>query len=131
MDDQAVPQPEPGHGDWWWRLIAITLGAALFYIHRANLKQLAITLLLAALPAAAIALPVYGWLLYRVGLKTLAEDCHLFYTHLPTPLVFYNAQRSGLAEQLAALLQMLGGAAVGLAAVSLIVWLSLWRQASK
>ena len=96
----------------------VTLVATLVYLHRANLKQLAVSLSLAALPAAAIALPIYGWLLYRVGWQTLAEDCHLFYTHLPASLVFYNAQRTGLDRPLRSILQMLGGAAVCLAIVS-------------
>ncbi len=109
---------------------AATVVISVFFLHRGQWRQSWLALCYALIPALAVAVPVYALLLYRFGWQTLVDDCHLFYTHLPAPLVFYNAQRSGLAEPFASLLQMLGGAAVCLAAVSLIVWLSLWRQAS-
>ncbi len=103
---------------------AATVAATLIYLHRAKLKQLIADLSLAAIPAAIIALPIYGWLFHEVGWKTLVEDCHLFYTHLPASLVFYNSHRTGLDRPLFSFLQMLGGAAVGIAAASAIVMLS-------
>jgi 4-amino-4-deoxy-L-arabinose transferase-like glycosyltransferase len=103
---------------------AITVVAALIYLHRAKIKRLMSDLLFAAIPAAVIAAPVFGLLFYLVGWRTLVEDCHLFYTHLPASLVFYNKHRTGLDRPLLSILQMLGGAGVGAAAISGIVLLS-------
>ncbi len=107
---------------------AVTVTAALIYIHRFNFKSLISDLLpdllYAALPAVAIALPVYGWLLARFGWQTIVEDCHLFYTHLPSSLVYYNSQRTGLDHPLLSLAQVAGAAAVAIAALSAIVLLS-------
>lgn len=80
-------------------------------------------LLLAGLPALLIALPIYGWLFAKIGWQTLVEDCHLFYTHLPASLIFYNAQRTGLDRPLLSLAQMIGAAAVAFAALSFVVML--------
>jgi hypothetical protein len=109
---------------------ATTVLISVCFLHRGQWRQGWRALCYAIIPALAVAVPVSALLLHQIGWQTLVEDCHLFYTHLPAPLVFYNAQRSGLAQPFASLLQMLGGAGVGLAAVSLIVWLSLWRQAA-
>ena len=102
----------------------VTLVAALVYMHWPNIKQLVSTLVLAGMPATAIALPVYAWLLYHLGWQTLIEDCHLFYTHLPASLVFYNAQRMGLDHPLSSLLQMLGAAMVNVLVASVMIRLS-------
>ena len=85
-------------------------------------------LLLAAAPAALIAFPVYGWMFAKLGWQMLVEDCHLFYTHLPPSLVFYNAQRTGLDRPLLSLAQMLGAAAVAFAALSFVVMLGDRRR---
>ena len=106
---------------------ALTLAAALFFLHRANWRAVARDLALAALPALLIALPVYAWLFQHIGWSTLVEDCHLFFTHLPSSLVYYNRQRTGLAQPLASLWQMLGALAVGVAAAALIGWWSARR----
>ncbi len=107
---------------------AATVTASLLYQHLlsfksqiSNFKRLISDLLFAALPALFIALPVYGWLFAKLGWQTLVEDCHLFYTHLPPSLVFYNAQRTGLDHPLLSLAQMIGAAAVALAALSFVV----------
>lgn len=103
---------------------AITVTAAVVYLHRFNLKSWISDLLFAALPAVLIALPVYGWLIGKFGWQMIVEDCHLFYTHLPASLVYYNAQRTGLDRPLLSLAQVLGAAAVAVAALSAIVLLS-------
>lgn len=107
---------------------ALTLVATLLHLHRANWRSLTRGLLLAALPALAIAAPVYAWLFQRIGWPTLVEDCHLFFTHLPASLVYYNRQRTGLAHPLASLWQMLGAAAVWGAASGLVCWWSARRN---
>ncbi|MEP7337465.1 MAG: glycosyltransferase family 39 protein [Acidobacteriota bacterium] len=103
---------------------AVTVTAALVYLHRLNFKSLISDLFIAGVPAAMIALPVYGWLLAEFGWQTIVEDCHLFYTHLPSSLVYYNAQRTGLDHPLLSLAQVAGAAAVAVAALSAIVLLS-------
>jgi hypothetical protein len=103
---------------------AITVTAALVHLHWPNFKSLISDLLVAALPAAAIALPVYGWLLAKFGWQTIIKDCHLFYTYLPASLVYYNAQRTGLDHPLLSIVQVVGAAAVAIAALSGIVLLS-------
>jgi hypothetical protein len=106
---------------------AATAAATVVYLDRADLRRLIFNLLSVAAPIAAIALPVYGFLVYRVGWQTLVKDSHLFYTHLPESLVIYNSYRSGLDNPLTSLTQMLGGAAVGLLIASAIIVLSLLR----
>ncbi len=103
---------------------ALTLVAALLYLHRTNWRTIARGLALAALPALAVAIPVYAWLFQRIGWPTLIVDCHLFFTHLPASLVYYNRQRTGLAQPLASLWQMLGAVAVCGAAIGLVCWWS-------
>lgn len=121
---------------------AATVTAALAYLRLPNfklrastlksqistLKRLISDLLFAALPALLITLPVYGWLFAKLGWQTLVEDCHLFYTHLPPSLIFYNAQRTGLDRPLLSLAQMLGAAAVAFAALSFVVMLGDRRR---
>ncbi len=103
---------------------AITVTAAMVYLHRADFKSLISNLAFAALPAFLIALPVYGWLLDKFGWQTIVEDCHLFYTNLPASLVFYNSQRTGLDHPFLSLAQVFGAAAVTIAALSAIGLLS-------
>jgi len=103
---------------------AITVTAALVYLHRSDFKPLIWDLIFAALPAVLIALPVYGWLIGEFGWRMIVEDCHLFYMHLPPSLVYYNAQRTGLNHPLQSLVQVAGAAAVAIAALSAIVLLS-------
>jgi len=100
---------------------AVTITAAVVYPHRTNFKRLAADLSFAAAPAILIALPVYAALLKFIGWKIIVEDCHLFYTHLPASLVFYNSHRTGLDQPLFSLMQMAGAAAVGVAAMSGVV----------
>lgn len=103
-------------------VVAVT--ATLLNLHRARLAPLVRDLLIAALPALAISLPVYGYFFDRVGWQTLIEDCHLLYTHLPAELVFYNAQRTGLDRPFMSVLQVAGGGAVLAMVIGLIVWFS-------
>lgn len=103
---------------------AMTVTAALIYLYRDEFRRLAVGLSLAAAVALAIAAPVYGLFLSRVGWRTLVEDCHLLYTHLPASLIFYNAHRTGLGQPISSLVQMFGGAAVMVAVMSAITLLS-------
>ncbi len=92
--------------------------AAVIWLWRADFKRAAADLALAAAPATLIAATVYGALIAFIGWKTVVEDCHLFYTHLPASLVFYNARRAGLDRPLSSLAQMMGAAAVCVAMLS-------------
>ncbi|MCG3163438.1 MAG: hypothetical protein JMDDDDMK_04851 [Acidobacteria bacterium] len=102
---------------------SVTVTAAVIYLHRTNFRRLAADLSFAAAPALLIALPVYAALLEFIGWKIIVEDCHLFYTHLPASLVFYNSQRTGFDRPLFSLIQMIGAAAVAIAAMSGVVLL--------
>ena len=73
-----------------------------------SLRRLAVCLA----PVLAIGLPVYGWFFLQVGWRTMVEDCHILYTHLPGPMLFYNARRTGLDRPLLSLLQVFGGGLV-------------------
>jgi 4-amino-4-deoxy-L-arabinose transferase-like glycosyltransferase len=106
---------------------AATAVAAVLYLDRTDIKRLILNLLAIAAPLAAITLPVYGFLIYSVGLPTLVEDSHLFYTHLPRSLVIYNSHRSGMDNPLSSLTQMIGGATVGSLIASAIIAFSLIR----
>jgi Dolichyl-phosphate-mannose-protein mannosyltransferase len=108
---------------------AITVMATLVYLHRSRIKDLITDSLYSAAPIAVIAIPVYGYFFYYVSPRTLIEDCHLFYTHLPQSLVIYNAKRTGLDKPLSSLAQMLGGAAVGISTLSVVALASLWKTA--
>ncbi|MBL8187222.1 MAG: glycosyltransferase family 39 protein [Acidobacteria bacterium] len=114
---------------------AVTITAALFVewllVRNSQLptpNSLFARLLLVVAPAALIVLPVYGWLFIKFGWQMLVEDCHLFYTHLPPSLVLYNAQRTGLDRPWLSLVQMLGAAAVAVAALSFVVMLGDRRR---
>ncbi|MBK9708466.1 MAG: glycosyltransferase family 39 protein [Acidobacteria bacterium] len=103
---------------------AITITGTLTFIYRNQWKFFIRNLLVAAIPAMLIALPVYSFLIWHIGWRTIVEDCHLFYTHLPASLVFYNSQRTGMDRPFLSILQMFGAAAVAIAALSLVVLLS-------
>jgi 4-amino-4-deoxy-L-arabinose transferase-like glycosyltransferase len=102
---------------------ALTVTAATAWLHRTDFKKLAADLALAAAPALLIAAPVYVALLKTIGWEIIVEDCHLFYTHLPTSLKFYNSTRTGMDRPLFSLMQMIGAAAVAVAAMSAVVLL--------
>lgn len=110
---------------------AVSVLASIVYCHRGDFRSLLRELLNAAAPAVIITGVVYGGLLYRFGWSTIVEDCHLFFTHLPASLKFYNAQRTGTDWPLFSLLQMLGGASTAAAAMSGIVLVSTrgWKAA--
>jgi 4-amino-4-deoxy-L-arabinose transferase-like glycosyltransferase len=93
-----------------------------------NPKSFLAGLLFAAAPAILIAGPVYGLLFVKLDWRMLIEDCHLFYTHLPSSLVTYNAQRTGLDRPLLSLAQIAGAAAVAFAALSFVVMLGDRRR---
>ncbi|QQS48873.1 MAG: glycosyltransferase family 39 protein [Acidobacteriota bacterium] len=97
---------------------ALTVTGAVIHLHRSNLWSVIRDLAAAALPAALVGMPVYGLAFYFIGWETLVRDCHIFYTHLPSSLVFYNAQRTGMDRPFFSLLQMLGGASVGMVVLS-------------
>lgn len=103
----------------------VTLTFALLFIHRAELKQTIKRLLIAALPAVLIVMPVVAILAAKVGAQTLIEDCHLLYTHLPQSLVYYNSQRTGFDHPVSSLAQLLGGTAIAVAIVCALIVTSL------
>ena len=103
---------------------AVTWSAGVLFVHRKTWQQLFLRLLVPALISLALALPVYGYFLSRVGWYTLIDDCHLLYTSIPKSLLFYNSARTGLDHPFASVLQMIGGAAVAIALASLITLLS-------
>src|SRR5215475_15825167 len=100
------------------------VAAAVAWTRRNKLRGLAADLALAAAPALLIAAPVYAALLAFIGWKIIVEDCHLFYTHLPASLVFYNSQRTGLDRPLFSFAQMIGAGAVGAALLGAIALIS-------
>ena len=103
----------------------VTWSAGLFFLHRREVKKIAVRLFVSASVALLIAAPVYAYFLTKVGWEILIEDCHLLYTNIPHSLVFYNSTRSGLDHPFLSLLQMLGGLAVAGALVFLVVGISL------
>jgi len=107
---------------------ACAVAAAVVWLRRADFKTMATDLALAAAPASLVALPVYVALLAFIGWKIIVEDCHLFYTHLPASLVYYNAQRAGLDFPLLSFAQMIGAAAVGVAMLSAAALLGVIRR---
>lgn len=110
---------------------ALCVAASILYSNRGNWPAILRELLVAAAPAAVITGAIYAGLLYGFGWETIVEDCHLFFTHLPASLRFYNAQRTGTDRPLFSLLQMLGGASTAVAAMSGIVLVSTrgWKSA--
>ncbi|HEY6400961.1 MAG TPA: glycosyltransferase family 39 protein, partial [Blastocatellia bacterium] len=91
---------------------------AVVWLRRAWFKRLATDLALTVLTASIITLPVYAAMLAYIGWKIIVEDCHIFYTHLPDSLVFYNAQRSGIDFPMVSFAHMIGAAAVIVAMLS-------------
>lgn len=76
-----------------------------------TIRQLS-RLLLVILPILVIVLPVYAYFFHQVGWRVMVEDCHILYTNLPGPMVYYNARRSGLDQPWRSFLQLLGGGLV-------------------
>ncbi|MFM8392756.1 MAG: glycosyltransferase family 39 protein [Acidobacteriota bacterium] len=74
--------------------------------------DLLVETLLFLLPLVAIVVPVYAWFFHQVGWTTMVEDCHIFFTNLPAPMVLYNARRTGLDHPFLSFLQMLGAGMV-------------------
>lgn len=103
---------------------AVTMAAYLIYLHRRDFRAFAAELALAVVPALIIAVPVFALLFANIDAKTLIVDCHLFYTHIPDSLIFYNRFRSGTDYPLASFIQMIGSAALNVASVALLVLVS-------
>ena len=83
------------------------------------------------MPLLMIAVPVYAWFFYQVGWTTMVEDCHIFFTHLPEPMVIYNRRRTGLDRPLLSLLQMAGGGVVLALIATILLSIAnpqLWRR---
>ncbi|MEY3282869.1 MAG: hypothetical protein RIR86_882, partial [Acidobacteriota bacterium] len=100
-------------------------------LHAALAKDLLPLVWPLVLPVMVIAVPVYAWFFHEVGWTTMVEDCHIFFTHLPAPMVFYNARRTGLDRPLLSLLQV-GGAGMVLVLLGTILLTianpRLWRR---
>ncbi|NDD65910.1 MAG: hypothetical protein EBZ36_18330, partial [Acidobacteria bacterium] len=77
-----------------------------------RVRELTRKLLIFALPALVVVVPVYGFFFSKAGWQTMVEDCHILYTHLPAPMIFYNARRAGLDQPGLSLLQLTGGGMV-------------------
>lgn len=97
--------------------ITTVVGVFAFWWHDADAqnrktRRLIERLLILSLPILLIALPVYGYFFHLVGWRTMIEDCHILYTHLPGPMLYYNARRSGLDRPWLSLLQLIGGGLV-------------------
>ncbi len=103
---------------------AVAVSAYSIYLHRTNVRLILRDISLAAIPAMAIAVPVFGWLFASIDWRILINDCHLFYTNIPESLNFYNRFRSGLNDPLGSFLQMIGAAAISTVFVVLIVFFS-------
>ncbi|PYT09639.1 MAG: hypothetical protein DMF60_02170 [Acidobacteria bacterium] len=61
-------------------------------------------------PAAVLVFGAYGYIAWRVGWHTLADDSLLFFRHLPPELVYFNKRVSGLDRPLQSIIQLLGAA---------------------
>ena len=108
---------------------SVATAAYLLFLHRLNIKRLVADIGIAAIPAIAISGSIFAILFATIGARTLIEDCHLFYTHLPESLIQYNSFRSGLDHPVASFLEMIGAAALTTAFVSLIIFASDKRGA--
>lgn len=90
-----------------------------------NAPSLAKQLIALMTPFFVITIPVFGLLLYRFGWDLMVRDCHIFLTHLPHSLVFYNSQRTGLNRPLASILELIGGGVVCVAIGAAIALFSI------
>lgn len=103
---------------------AVAAGAYLLFLHRTDRKRFATDLGITAAASLAVAAPVFGLLFATLDARMLIEDCHLFYTHLPESLVYYNKFRSGLDHPLASVAAMFGALALTVAIASLVAFAS-------
>ncbi len=103
---------------------AVAVSAYSIYLHRTNFRLVLRDISFAAIPAMAIAVPVFGLLFAAIDWRILIDDCHLFYTNIPESLNLYNRFRSGLNDPLGSFVQMIGAAAISTAFVALIVFFS-------
>ncbi len=94
---------------------AVTVTLYLIYLHRTKIGSLLTDLAYAAIPALAVAVPVFVVLFANIDRKILVDDCHLFYTNIPESLVFYNQFRSGLNYPVSSFIEMIGAATLGAA----------------
>jgi 4-amino-4-deoxy-L-arabinose transferase-like glycosyltransferase len=110
---------------------AVAVSAYSIYLHRTDFRLILRDISLAAIPALAIAVPVFGLLFAAIDWRILINDCHLFYTNIPESLNFYNRFRSGLNDPLGSFVQMIGAAAISTAFVVVIVFFSDRRGKSR
>lgn len=103
---------------------AVAVSVYLIYIYRADFRKLLPGLAYAAVPAVAVAAPVYAVLFANIDWRILINDCHLFYTNLPESVIIYNRFRSGLDDPISSVIQMIGAAAVSACFVLLIILFS-------
>ena len=103
---------------------AVTVTLYLIFLHRTKLGAFLVDLAYAAVPALAIAVPVFALLFVNIDRQVLINDCHLFYTNIPESLLFYNRFRSGLDHPIASFVQMVGAAAIGVAFTAVIMYFS-------
>jgi hypothetical protein len=103
---------------------AVAAGAYLLFLHRKNFRPFPADLGITAASSLAVAIPVFGLLFATLDARMLIEDCHLFYTHLPASLVYYNKFRSGLDHPAASVAAMAGALALTAAIASVIAFAS-------
>src|SRR5258706_9199141 len=103
---------------------ALTVSLYLIFLHGKDIRKLLVDLAFAAIPAFAVAVPVFAVLFANIDWRLLINDCHLFYTNIPESLVFYNRFRSGLNYPLDSFIQMIGATALSAAFTVLIIFFS-------
>ncbi|CAN5324148.1 hypothetical protein BH20ACI2_BH20ACI2_28260 [soil metagenome] len=103
---------------------AVAVSAYSIYLHRTDFRLILRDISFTAIPALAIAVPVFGLLFAAIDWRILINDCHLFYTNIPESLNFYNRFRSGLNDPPGSFIQMIGAAGISTAFAVLIVFFS-------
>ncbi len=103
---------------------AATVTLYLIYLHRKDFIGLLMDLAYAAVPAMAVAIPVFALLFLKIDWQILIDDSHLFYTNIPESLLYYNRFRSGLDHPVSSFIQMIGAAALCMVFTIIITFFS-------
>lgn len=83
----------------------VVAGVLIGYPNRKRVLALASAF---ALPAIAILIVVYGFIIARVGWHTLSNESYLLFQNIPPELVYFNKRMSGLDRPAESLLLMVG-----------------------
>lgn len=106
---------------------ATTIIAATTALHWGEWRTFVLRLGAAGSLGAIIGLPLYGWWFGKLGWRMLIVDCHILFTHLPPSLIYYNKWRAGTDHPWYSLAGVIGGAAVWLLVISLVLIFCLMR----